>query len=241
MTNRPGWRPHANRHLVVACVVPAGGLEQREGADQVGAHEGLGVVERVVVVRLGGKVHDDVGVSDEPVDELGVGDVALDEGDPLHRAVERSGRPGIRQRVEHGDVGLGAGREGEVDEVAADGTGPTGDENLHAPRVSAGAVAPTGRSGHPAPLGSTTMKGIILAGGSGTRLHPITRGISKQLMPIYDKPMVYYPLSTLMMAGVREVLVITTPQDADQFERLLGDGRQWGIEISYAVQPSPDG
>ncbi len=212
---------------MITHVVLADGLEQGEGAHEIGLHERCGVRQGVVVVGFGGEVHHQIGVGDEPVNQLGVGDVTFDEGDRVGDGVEGGAVAGVGELVEHGDLRVGSFRDGLMDEVRADETGTTGDEQPHWRK--------------PTHARLSDMRGIILAGGTGSRLHPITQGVSKQLVPVYDKPMIYYPLSTLMLAGIRDILMITTPHDAGQFRWLLGDGSQFGVNITYAIQPSPDG
>lgn len=151
----------------------------------------------------------------------------MNEGDRLFHRCERVEVARVGELVEDGDLDVGAFGDGLVDEVRADESGAAGDEQLHCANPTHGTL--------------TGMRGIIMAGGAGSRLHPITLGISKQLTPVYDKPMIYYPLSTLMLAGIRDILLITTPHDAAQFRHLLGNGSQFGIEITYAVQDRPDG
>src|SRR5215211_3068054 len=184
-------------------------------------------------------MHHQVVAAYQFVDQACVANVALDEGKAIPRqALERLTVSGVGQLVQHRDRGICV-VENVANEVGADEPRPAGHQDF---RHASHPKDDPERALQPfAGARLNAMRGIILAGGSGTRLHPVTLGVSKQLVPVYDKPMIYYPLSTLIFSGISDVLVITTPHDAFAFERLLLDGSQFGISIRYAQQPAPEG
>ena len=207
-------------------------------------------------MRLGGEVDHRVVAGHEVVDEVHIADVTLDETVPRGVRNRRQVRqcPGVCQLVQNGDLCAGRLRVGIGELLAhvvrADEPGSAGDQDLHDvplfwQRWTAGRLEvsrnPTGGEVRSGTCENLPMKGIVLAGGTGSRLWPITRGVSKQLLPVYDKPMVHYPIATLMHAGLREILIITTPEDQPAFIRLLGDGAELGVRFSYVVQERPEG
>src|SRR5690606_8915818 len=240
--------------------VPQRGVEQHLGADHVGGDERRRALDGAVDVRLGREVHHQVLTRHHLVDHGRVADVTDHEPQPRRTGdrVEVRGVAGVGELVQHGHLGAGGLRvrvgQHAPDVVRPDDAGAAGDQDPHEAAVYALRTAAAAgrealpRSGlrqfatlRPARSYAALVRGVLLAGGTGSRLWPITQAVSKQLMPVFDKPMVYYPLSTLIMAGVTDILVITTPEDQPQFRRLLGDGGQWGLRLAYAVQPRPEG